>query len=436
MNYMKILMLLFTVVSLETGIAQSYTNYITGDSADVVTIPLPGIVLAGGATDNDDAMIWMLQRAAGGDVLVIRASGEDGYNDYFFSDLGVEVNSVETIVFNSSDASYDEYVLQQLENCELLFIAGGDQWDYVSMWRNTPVEDKIKYLIHDKKITIGGTSAGCAIMGDAYFSAEFGTVTSAQSLSNPYHPAMAIGYHDFIDHAILLNTITDTHYNNPDRQGRHAAFLARLVTDFSIPAKGIGVNEYTAVCIDENNLARVFGDYPDYEDFAYFIQTNCIEDNIPETCESGNDLTWIAEEQAIKVAIIAGTTDGSNYFDLNDWQTANSVFAWQDWWIDNGELEILSESTPADCNAVTNISESKGNSISVYPNPASDYIVVKNITDDMQIMLYDIFGKQIADEIVGVNNYITFDLKAFTPGMYFIFVQNGIQNKMFAFQKI
>lgn len=148
---MKILMLLFTVVSLETGIAQSYTNYITGDSADVVTIPLPGIVLAGGATDNDDAMIWMLQRAAGGDVLVIRASGEDGYNDYFFSDLGVEVNSVETIVFNSSDASYDEYVLQQLENCELLFIAGGDQWDYVSMWRNTSVEDKIKYLIHDKK---------------------------------------------------------------------------------------------------------------------------------------------------------------------------------------------------------------------------------------------------------------------------------------------
>ncbi|HET8962849.1 MAG TPA: hypothetical protein VFM99_03075 [Chitinophagales bacterium] len=67
------------------------------------TIPLSGIVLAGGATHNDDAMIWMLQRAAAGDVLVIRASGEDGCNDYFFSDLGVEVNSNgESNIFSES----------------------------------------------------------------------------------------------------------------------------------------------------------------------------------------------------------------------------------------------------------------------------------------------------------------------------------------------
>ena len=36
----------------------------------------------GGASENDAAMAWFLERAGGGDVLVLRASGSDGYNDY------------------------------------------------------------------------------------------------------------------------------------------------------------------------------------------------------------------------------------------------------------------------------------------------------------------------------------------------------------------
>ena len=100
------------------AIAQSYTSYITGDEGDVEVQPVPGIVLMGGAGEQDDAMKWFLERVNGGDVLVIRASGSDGYNDYLFSDLGVQVNSVETIVWNSAEASEDPYVLQQLANAE------------------------------------------------------------------------------------------------------------------------------------------------------------------------------------------------------------------------------------------------------------------------------------------------------------------------------
>jgi cyanophycinase-like exopeptidase len=83
-------------------------------------------------------MKWFLERADGGDVVVIRVSGEDGYNDYLYSDLGIEINSVETILFNSADASNDDYVINQIENAEALWIAGGDQWDYVSYWKRYP----------------------------------------------------------------------------------------------------------------------------------------------------------------------------------------------------------------------------------------------------------------------------------------------------------
>lgn len=103
---------------------QSYTSYLTGDSSDVVTNPAPGLVLMGGGGENDQAMTWFLNRADGGDVLVIRASGADGYNDYLFSELGVSVNSVETIVFNEASAAEDPYVLSRITQAEALWIAG------------------------------------------------------------------------------------------------------------------------------------------------------------------------------------------------------------------------------------------------------------------------------------------------------------------------
>ena len=54
----------------------------------------------GGATEDDNAMKWFLQRANGGDVLVLK-TGSNGYNAYFYSELGIPLNSVETIVCNN-----------------------------------------------------------------------------------------------------------------------------------------------------------------------------------------------------------------------------------------------------------------------------------------------------------------------------------------------
>ena len=78
-----------------------YTSWITGDEGNSMAQPSPGVVLMGGASEHDEAMKWFLEQANGGDVVVIRASGSDGYNDYMFSDLGVTVNSVETIRFDN-----------------------------------------------------------------------------------------------------------------------------------------------------------------------------------------------------------------------------------------------------------------------------------------------------------------------------------------------
>ena len=80
----------------------------------------------GGATEDDNAMKWFLQRANGGDVLVLRATGSNGYNSYLYSDLGITVNSVETIVCTSALASTAPYVLQKINQAEAIWFAGGD----------------------------------------------------------------------------------------------------------------------------------------------------------------------------------------------------------------------------------------------------------------------------------------------------------------------
>lgn len=315
--------------------AQSYTTWFTGDSLDVAPTPLGGVCLMGGATENDSAMVWFLRRANGGDVLVLRATGGDGYNAYFHTELGVAINSVETIRFNNGSAAEDPAVHERIARAEAIWFAGGDQWDYITYWRGTSIAALISQAVVDRNVAIGGTSAGMAILGGAYFSAEVGSATSAQALADPYHPFMTVDQEPFLDIPYLQDVITDTHYDNPDRRARHMAFLARAYADSALVYKGIACNEYTAVCIDGNGLARVFGEWPDYDEYAYFIQMNCERALGAETCSPGAPLTWDRQGMAVKAYKVPGTWEGSNTFDAAEWRQGSGG-AWEDWSIVQG----------------------------------------------------------------------------------------------------
>ena len=111
---MKNILLTFVLLAVPfLSFSQSYTSFFTGSTTDVETNPLGGVCLMGGASEDDEAMKWFLNRASGGDILVLRASGSDGYNDYLYTDLGIAVNSVETIRFNDGSANTDPYVLDK-----------------------------------------------------------------------------------------------------------------------------------------------------------------------------------------------------------------------------------------------------------------------------------------------------------------------------------
>ena len=307
-------------------LALAYTSWIVGDTADVKTQPQGGVLLAGGSTDVDAAMRWFLRQSGGGDVLILRSTGSDGYNEYLYKTLGETVNSVETILLDSRDLSTNATIIRKIRTAEAIFFAGGDQANYVNFWQGTPVADALNERIRQGAV-LGGTSAGCGILGQIYFTALAGTVTSEEALTNPYDKRMDLRRNDFLKQPLLANIITDMHYAARDRQGRHLAFLARAVTDWGLPMRGIGVDEKTAVCATQDGAVQVFG-----QGDAYFLEATGAK---PERCEANQPLTWKGDGKAVRVSILTGSTNGAPGFNLLTFQPVATVKT-ENWYVESG----------------------------------------------------------------------------------------------------
>jgi cyanophycinase-like exopeptidase len=420
----KIIFIILTIIPF-LGFGQNYTSYFTGSATDIITNPSGGVCLMGGATEDDNAMKWFLQRANGGDILVLRTTGSNGYNSYLYSGLGVTVNSVETIVCNNALASSDPYVIQKIQQAEAIWFAGGNQWTYINYWRNSPVDSAINQAIQQKNIVIGGTSAGMAIQGKYYFSSQNGTVTSGTALTNPFNTLVTVDSSAFINNNFLDNIITDTHFDNPDRKGRLVTFLARIHTDYGVYANAIACDEYTAVCIDTNGIARVFGGHPTYDDNAYFIQSNCeLTIQSPENCSSGNPLTWNLGGQALKTYQIKGDNTGSKTFNLNTWQTGTGG-TWYNWYVSNGSFSEQ-PGTAINCSPLATNDFNSNTEIVIYPNPTRDKLTIR--ANDLsfninKIYLYNQVGQNLPLNITQIGNEIKVDLNYFQKGIYLLIIE-------------
>ncbi len=303
---------------------------IVGDTSDVTVKTQSGICLIGGGGDVPSAFKWMISRSGGGDVVVITASGNADYNKDIY-ELG-GVNSVETLNITSHDLGDNDTIANIIRNAEMLFIAGGDQSRYMNFWRGTKTQEAINYLLNVKKVPVGGTSAGCAILSGIYYSGEEGSVISDEVLNNPYIPGVTLYNNDLLRAPFLQNVITDQHYLTRKREGRHISFMARIIKDWGIFPEGIAPNERTAVCIDENGSAVVFGDSK-----AYFIYSD--EKNPPEKVIQGEPLEWICNKKALHVYEIQGSDTGAGNFSVADFdadKASGGIWYW--WWAADDKL--------------------------------------------------------------------------------------------------
>ncbi len=317
------------VISQDARMPCSASLGITGDPADVKTKTRPGLVLAGGSTDVEAAMKWFLERSGGGDVVIIRASGSTGYNEFLYK--SGKVNSVETLLINSKALAQNDTVVQIVRNAEALFIAGGDQWNYTQYWMGTPLNDAINYLINDKKVPVGGTSAGLAILGEYFFDARYDGITSDTALQNPFHKKMSVN-RGFIKSKYLTNLITDSHYDQRNRQGRHVVMLADILHKQKKPAIGLGIDEKTAVTIDEKGNLIVFG-----SNRAWWLNSSA---NKPEVFENGKPFSWIASNKAVAYFTIHAKPAGTPAGNIKKMKFENKEQEGY-MWVNDGKLNIV-----------------------------------------------------------------------------------------------
>ena len=291
-----------------------YSYYVTGNAGDkVVNLPATssGLALVGGGTDVDEVFKWMGTKANGGDFLVIRATGTNAYNRYI-DGLVPSLDSVATLIIPDLAAAMHPDVKTIMQGAEAIFIAGGDQANYVNFWNNTLVEAEIYEAVLDN-VPIGGTSAGLAVLGNIDFSAVEGTITSAEALLYPEDPRITIGLKkDFLtpdettppmNNTILRymdNLITDSHFMQRDREGRLLTFMANMDARDLVPGlpRAIGVNEQTALLIENDGNAKVVGNSynrrispSEQQRSVYLFQGNTLPSNWVDTATGKLNVT-------------------------------------------------------------------------------------------------------------------------------------------------
>ena len=233
-----------------------FRSWLRGSPDDVHPATTGGAMLAGGAYDRATAWRWFLEHAGYGDIVTICATCDAVYNGYIFNLH--EVDSAQTLKLTKRVATSDPFVLDSLAGADGIFFAGGDQSDYVRVWKDSPVEDAINDAIA-RGVPVGGISAGLAIQGEFLFSAEKNTITSDKALLNPFNSKVTL-QRDMLSIPHLAATITDSHFSERDRQGRLLTFMARTIADgWTTQVRGIGVDEATAVLLEADGTATVVG---------------------------------------------------------------------------------------------------------------------------------------------------------------------------------
>jgi cyanophycinase-like exopeptidase len=245
------------------------------------------------------------------------------------------LSSVETLIIPSTKAANDPELIKVLARANAVFIAGGDQSDYIKFWKGTRLEHKLKEMMKNN-VPIGGTSAGLAVMGQFDYSALHASITSSEAMSNPYdknitfdpNPLSLTG--GFIAPPELAYMIFDSHFDSRDRMGRLITFISRTVapdkqfgcsggilkagTGSTSSARGIGIGVETALLVQGNgaNLPvtarRVTNISTTSESAVYFVRPSVA----PSLCANKKPLT-------IHTVEVKKLADSNTVFNLSEW---------------------------------------------------------------------------------------------------------------------
>jgi cyanophycinase len=159
---------------------------------------------------------------------------------YIFEELGVE--NIKILNIKERKDAYDKVNVDLIDEASIIFFTGGDQLRITSMIGGTPLYIKMQDL-YRRGCTFVGTSAGASVMSDIM-------VVTGPNDDSPKKCTlkMAPGL------GLIKGVIIDQHFAQRGRIGRLLVGIAE-----NPQSLGIGIDEDTAIIVNEKGQFRVIG---------------------------------------------------------------------------------------------------------------------------------------------------------------------------------
>ncbi len=234
----------------------------------VLSVIFPALIMAqgslliiGGGSESDEAgswstepYSWAVAQSANKRVAIISYStASDWMRNYFVDHCGAA--SAKDFKINSKAIADNQETYDSLMTYDVIFLKGGDQWNYYSTYKNTRTQEAIRDKYNEGGV-ICGTSAGLAVLSKVIFTAQRGTVYPDECIEDPNNQYVTLA-DDFFN--FFPGYIFDSHFTERGRAGRLMGFLANWKLNYEGIITGIGIDETTAMAISKDKVGQIFG---------------------------------------------------------------------------------------------------------------------------------------------------------------------------------
>ncbi|HYE02162.1 MAG TPA: cyanophycinase [Phycisphaerales bacterium] len=162
--------------------------------------------------------------------------------------------TVADLWINDANAA-DPEIARAIAGSDIVWLRGGSQTRYVQYFKGTPTEAAILEVFRRGGV-VGGTSAGCAVLGIVDYDARNGSCAPLDALRDAQTPKITLDV-GFLD--LVPGMMFDTHFTERGRLARFLVMLARAQRELGHDLVGIGMDTRTALCVDPDGTAVVLG---------------------------------------------------------------------------------------------------------------------------------------------------------------------------------
>jgi cyanophycinase len=209
------------------------------------------VMIIGGAEDKIHGRLILhtfFQRAGGADAriaIIPSASREptvigSRYHD-IFEEMGAK--AIEVLDIREREHGEDPNWQAFVEDCTGVFMTGGDQLRLCGLLADTPIMERVRMRAQLGEITLAGTSAGAAVMGQQMIAGGGSGESPNRSLVD-----MTTGL------GIVPEVVVDQHFHNRNRMARLLSAVASNTDKL-----GIGIDEDTCAMFEGDGTFQVIG---------------------------------------------------------------------------------------------------------------------------------------------------------------------------------